>query len=142
MRSNEYPFVIYQTSQIRIPINQIFSNVTEKKIIAKLWKTEIALFVIYYNLMNSLSVSSIQYLVNICINSIWIRPNSQWQTEYCSYVVIMRGNQLPVSAARWQDCSMICFATFILWKITKLLKNLTTTKAWGKISTDYNLRNF
>jgi len=27
---------------------------------------------------------------------------------------IIRGNQPPVSAARWQHCSQICFATFIL----------------------------
>ncbi len=34
----------------------------------------------------------------------------------------MSGNQLPDSAARWQHGSQICFATFILCKITKLLK--------------------
>ncbi len=28
-------------------------------------------------------------------------------------VASIRGNQLPVSAIRWQHCSQICFATFI-----------------------------
>jgi hypothetical protein len=41
----------------------------------------------------------------------------------------MRGNQLPVSAARWQHDLQICFATFIAY-------NSTTTKAREKISTD------
>jgi len=34
----------------------------------------------------------------------------------------MRGNQLPVSDARWQHGSQICFSTFVESKITKLLK--------------------
>ncbi len=38
---------------------------------------------------NSLPSSKIQYLVTICINSVQNRPNSSWQTEYCSYLVGM-----------------------------------------------------
>ncbi len=38
------------------------------------------------------------------------------------FTIIMRGNQLPVSASRWQHVSQICLATFVWWKITKLLK--------------------
>ncbi len=34
---------------------------------------------------------------------------------------LMRINQLPVSANRWQQGSRICFANFIKQKITKLL---------------------
>jgi hypothetical protein len=34
----------------------------------------------------------------------------------------IRRNQLPVSGAKWQHGSQICFATFILPKIAKLLK--------------------
>jgi hypothetical protein len=46
------------------------------------------------------------------------------------------GNQLPVSATRWQHWYYICFATFIWWNTTKLAKNSTTTNASEKISTD------
>ncbi len=38
-----------------------------------------------------------------------------------SYICSNKDNQLPNSAARWQDGSQICFATFIFQKITKLL---------------------
>jgi hypothetical protein len=57
----------------------------------------------------------------------------------------VRGNQLLVSAARWQHGSQICFGTFIKWKITKLQKtqlplklekNSRTAKAIEKIITD------
>jgi hypothetical protein len=34
----------------------------------------------------------------------------------------MSGYELPVSAASWQQWSRICFETFILCKIAKLLK--------------------
>jgi hypothetical protein len=34
----------------------------------------------------------------------------------------MRGNPLPVSGARWQHGSLICFATLIKGKIPKFLK--------------------
>jgi hypothetical protein len=42
----------------------------------------------------------------------------------------MRGNPLPVSGARWQHGSLICFATFIKGKIPK---NSTTTEVREKI---------
>jgi hypothetical protein len=48
----------------------------------------------------------------------------------------MRGNQLPVSAARWHHSSQICFVTFSL-KNNKIVKNSTiTTKARETIITD------
>jgi hypothetical protein len=50
----------------------------------------------------------------------------------------MRGNQLPVSANRGQQCSQICFATSIL----KNVKNSTTTKARVKISGDLESLEF
>jgi hypothetical protein len=34
----------------------------------------------------------------------------------------VKGDQLPVSDARWQHGSQLCFATFTWLKITKLLK--------------------
>jgi hypothetical protein len=43
-------------------------------------------------------------------------------------LILMRGNQLPVSAARWQHWSQIFFAFFA--------KNSTTTKAREKIKID------
>ena len=50
----------------------------------------------------------------------------------------MRGNQLPVSAARWQHGYQICFANFI----GQTAKNPTTTKAKEKISTDLESLEF
>jgi hypothetical protein len=51
----------------------------------------------------------------------------------------MRGNQLPVSATKWQHGSQICFATFILQNITKILKkNSTATKNREKIINIWN----
>jgi len=47
----------------------------------------------------------------------------------------MSENQLTVSAARWQHWSQICFATFIQWKITKLLRTQQLLKPEKKIST-------
>jgi hypothetical protein len=47
----------------------------------------------------------------------------------------MRGNQLAVSAARWQHGSQICLATFYLEKNHKIAKNSTTIKAGEKTST-------
>ncbi len=44
----------------------------------------------------------------------------------------MRGNRLPVSAARWQHVPQKCFPTFMEWKITKLQKTSTTVKAREK----------
>jgi hypothetical protein len=38
--------------------------------------------------MNCLLGSNIWYLVTILLNSIWIRPNSFWQTKYCSYPIL------------------------------------------------------
>jgi hypothetical protein len=49
-----------------------------------------------------------------------------------SRATTMRGNELPVSAARWQ----IYFATSIHIKITKLLKTQQPLKLEKKISTD------
>jgi hypothetical protein len=43
-------------------------------------------------------------------------------------VMSMRGNQLPVSAARWQHGSQARFATFIQQKITKMLKTQQSLK--------------
>jgi hypothetical protein len=53
----------------------------------------------------------------------------------------MRGNQLPVSAARGQHGSHKCFATFILQKNTKLLKTQQPLKL-EKISTDLESLEF
>ncbi len=48
---------------------------------------------------------------------------NQWQTlKNVLFHSPMRGNQQPVFAARWQQGSQTCFATFIWWKITRLLK--------------------
>jgi len=44
--------------------------------------------------MNTLSGSNIQYSVTIHINSIWIRRNSLWQTEYCSYLTGISNSKL------------------------------------------------
>jgi hypothetical protein len=40
---------------------------------------------------------------------------------FIAWMPTMRGNHLPVSAARWQHGSQICFETFNWQKITKLL---------------------
>ncbi len=49
--------------------------------------------------------------------------------------------QMPVSAARWQHGSQICFATFLA-KNHQIAKNSTITKAMEKISTDYRSIEF
>ncbi len=59
-----------------------------------------------------------------------IRLLSRW--KFCLFYDIMKENQLPVSAARWQHWSQLGFATFILWKIAD---NSATTEAREKIST-------
>jgi hypothetical protein len=46
---------------------------------------------IYGKKTNSLPGSNFQYLVTVCINSIRIRTNSLWQTEYRSYLVQVTG---------------------------------------------------
>ncbi len=51
--------------------------------------------------------------------------------------LLMRINQLPLSAARWQHGSQIRFATFILWKITIIAKSSTNIKAREKIRTEF-----
>jgi hypothetical protein len=54
----------------------------------------------------------------------------------------MRENQLPVSAARWNHCSKICFVTFSL-KNNKIAKNSTITiKARETIRTDLESLEF
>ncbi len=47
----------------------------------------------------------------------------------------MRGNQVPVSAGRWQHWSQQCFATFIQYKITNLLITQEPLKLEKKIRT-------
>ncbi len=49
----------------------------------------------------------------------------------------MRGNQLPVSANRWQHGSQIHFWNLYFLNNHKIAKNSTTTKAREKISTDF-----
>jgi hypothetical protein len=44
----------------------------------------------------------------------------------------MRGNQLPVSAARWEHWSGIWSAAFILMKNHKIANNSTTAEAGKK----------
>jgi hypothetical protein len=44
----------------------------------------------------------------------------------------MSGNQLPVSAARWQNDSQICFASYFFVKNHKTDKNSTINKARDK----------
>jgi hypothetical protein len=51
------------------------------------------------------------------------------------FVLKFRGNQLPVSAARWQRGSQIGFATFILRKFAELLITQLPLKLQKKIST-------
>ncbi len=46
------------------------------------------------------------------------------------------GNQLPVSAARWQHGSQVCSANFYLVKTHKITKDSTTTKARETMNTD------
>jgi len=41
----------------------------------------------------------------------------------------LRGNQLPVSDARWQHGSQLCFCNFYKVKNHKIAKNSTTIKA-------------
>ncbi len=48
----------------------------------------------------------------------------------------VRINQLPVSAAKWQNDSMICLANLILWKISRLFLTQQPLKLKKKISTD------
>jgi hypothetical protein len=55
---------------------------------------------------------------------------------------VMRGNQLPVFAARWQHGSQICFSNFILQNITKLLKTQQQLKLEKKVSTDLESLEF
>jgi hypothetical protein len=50
---------------------------------------------------------------------------------------IMRGSQLPLSAAWWQHGSQICFANFYLVKNHKFAKkNSTNTKSRVELDTD------
>jgi hypothetical protein len=61
-----------------------------------------------------------------------------WSSPYS-----MRGNQVPVSATRWQHGSQICFTTFYLLKSNKKnAENSTTTKAREKINTDLESSEF
>jgi hypothetical protein len=53
----------------------------------------------------------------------------------------MRGNQLPVSATRWQHWFQICFAIFLL-KDYKIAKNSITAKTRDKISTELESLEF
>jgi hypothetical protein len=57
-------------------------------------------------------------------------------------ILILRRNQLPVSAAMWQYGCQICFATFILLKNLKIAKNTTTTKAREKLSRGLKFLDF
>jgi hypothetical protein len=50
--------------------------------------------------------------------------------------------QLPVSVARWQHGSQICFATFYIVENHKIAKNSATTKAREKMSTDLESLEF
>jgi hypothetical protein len=44
----------------------------------------------------------------------------------------IRVNKLPLAGVRWQHMSSICFITFILRKIQKIVNSSTTTKAGEK----------
>jgi hypothetical protein len=63
-------------------------------------------------------------------------------TMYRHTTEAMRGIQLPVSAARRQHSSQMCFETFIWRKNHKIDKNSTTTKAREKIRTDLESLEF
>jgi hypothetical protein len=55
-------------------------------------------------------------IANLNIYLEWERARNPYYKGWISTVdlfVIMRGNQLPVSAARWEHGSKICFAIFI-----------------------------
>jgi hypothetical protein len=69
-------------------------------------------------------------------------------TYICMYICVymcvvkittMRRNQLPVSASRCQCESQICFATFILWKISKWPKTQQPTKLENRFGIFRNL---
>ncbi len=51
------------------------------------------------------------------------------------FTIVMWGNRLPVSAAKWQHGSKICFATFISWKICweQKYKTAICLSCWSKI---------
>jgi hypothetical protein len=53
----------------------------------------------------------------------------------------MRGNQLPVSATRWQHGVQIFFATFIYSNGHKIGKNSTTPEARGKNKHRFGILN-
>ncbi len=54
------------------------------------------------------------------------------------YFPLIRINQLPVSATRWQRGCQICFATFIWRKVTKLLKTQQILKPEGNKAQIWN----
>jgi len=51
-------------------------------------------------------------------------------------------NQPPDSDVRWQHESRICFATFIQWKVTKLLITQQPLKLEKKINTNFEALEF
>ncbi len=55
---------------------------------------------------------------------------------YCVVQEAMRITLLPVSAARWQHGSWICYETLIYWKITKRVITQQPPLARNKTSTD------
>jgi hypothetical protein len=58
------------------------------------------------------------------------------------YFAIMRGNQLPVSAARWQHWSPDMFCNFYLVKNQKIASDSATTEAREKMRTDLESLEF